>query len=55
MSCIKEKSKYAFERAKQFYFMLWCKESLIYLLFSVLVTWCCGYEPPRVSWRVFYL
>lgn len=49
VSCIKEKSKYTFERAKQFYFMLWCKESLIYLLFSVLVTWCCGYtvKTPR--------
>lgn len=55
MSCIKEKSKYAFERAKQFYFMLWCKESLIYLLFSVLVTWCCGYTVKNTLGNVLIL
>lgn len=55
MSCIKEKSKYAFERAKQFYFMLWCKESLIYLVFSVLVTWCCGYTVKNALGECAYI
>jgi len=55
VSRIKEKSKCAFEMAKQFYFMLWCKESLIYLLFSVLVTWCCGYTVKNATGNVLIL
>lgn len=35
--------------------MLWCKESLIYLLFSVLVTWCCGYTVKNALGNVLIL